>query len=413
MIARFCLYSILKNLRFFEQFFILYLLAPQSVGGSGLAYFQMGVLTGYQKLVTGLLEVPTGFLADQWGRRRALVTCFGCYVGAFPVYALASSGSDAQRFGLLVLAQTLFGIGEAFRTGTHKAIMLDWADAAHPPGGATRVVAVTRFWSKLTSGVSAVAGGILLWQAGSFTPLFWCATVPAALGMFLIASYPAALDGEYRREQEQHARPGWKSRLFRLRGRPGMLFLFVQSVLFESQIKLGQIYLQPFLERGLAAREIVVVGGLGAVAIGLYYLVQDGLGGVASWLSPRFEAHAGGADRAVARVHWLAALAAGLVALSLGGSWPLVGAAGFLALAVLQNVRRPMFVSLFARVMDKPQRAATLSLESQGRSFAVAILAPLTGWIADLAGLGAALAVIAGLLALAALMGRGRPGVAG
>ena len=60
MFLRFCLYGILKNLRFFEPFFVLYLLAPPSHGGAGLSYFQIGSLVGYQKLLTGLLEIPLG-----------------------------------------------------------------------------------------------------------------------------------------------------------------------------------------------------------------------------------------------------------------------------------------------------------------------------------------------------------------
>lgn len=409
MIRRFCLYSILKNLRFFEQFFILYLLAPTSVGGSGFTYFQMGLLTGYQKLVTGLLEVPTGFLADHWGRRRGLMVCFGCYAVAFPLFALAAQSPVDLRFSLLMIAQTLFAIGEAFRTGTHKAIMLDWAEHLHPPGGATRVIAVTRFWSKVTSGGAALVGGLMLWQLGSFTPLFWAATIPALLGVALIASYPQWLDGTAQRSTDP---PGPRRRgagLVRLWAIPGMTVLFVQSVLFESQIKLAQIYLQPYLERGLATHDLAVAGGVGAVLIGLYYLIQEGAGGMASWLSVRAETWLGGSATALARIHWLAAGVGGVIVGALTSSWVLVGGLGFMSLALLQNLRRPIFVSWFDHYMDKPKRAATLSMESQGRSFVVAGLAPLTGWVADSAGLAAALAVIVGLLLVAALLGRLAP----
>ena len=44
MIVRFCLYSIFKNLRFFEPFLILYLLSDSATGGPELLYVQIGAL---------------------------------------------------------------------------------------------------------------------------------------------------------------------------------------------------------------------------------------------------------------------------------------------------------------------------------------------------------------------------------
>jgi len=406
VVLKFCLYSIFKNLRFFERFFIIYLLAPASLGGAGLSFFRIGVLTGYQKLLTALLEVPTGFLADRRGRRLSLTVCFASYVAAFPLYALSAGREGALQLVVLAAAQTFFAVGEAFRTGTNKAIMLDWVDRTRPPGGATRLVGVTRFWSKVAAGVSALAGGLLLWRTASFAPLFWLAVLPAAAGVVLVRTYPAWLEGEYSRERGAATRLPWRTRLAALWAVPGIVLLFVQSVLFESQIKLAQHYLQPFLEFGLARRDVAVVGGIGAVLIGLYYLVQDGLGGISSRLAPRTEGLAGGGKRASAAIHATAATVVFGVAGSLLENWILAGILGFLVLAILQNLRRPIFVSRFNEVMDKPQRAATLSVESQARSLAFAILAPATGWVADAHGLAGVFLVLGVLLADAALLGR-------
>ena len=78
-----------------------------------------------------------------------------------------------------------------------------------------------------------------------------------------------------------------------------------------------------------------------------------------------------------------------------------------LLLQTAQNARRPIFVSLFNDVMDKPQRATTLSIESQVRGGAVALLAPATGYIADSFGLPWAFLAISFLLAAANLIRRG------
>ena len=399
MFLRFCFYGILKNLRFFEPFFVLYLLAPPSHGGAGLSYFQIGSLVGYQKLLTGLLEIPLGVATDRWGRRRALVGVFTLYTVAFPLYALSTALQGTALIGGLYLAQTLFGVAEAMRTGSHKAIMLDWARSRDNGISATRLIGRTRFFSKASAGFAALAGGAILWITGSFTPLFWAATLPAAAGILLMLSYPSELEGEQRRSPRERLAPrqAWR-RLWR---GGGMGALILASLLFESQVKLAQHYLQPFLKADLHRHDIALVGGIGALLVGLYYLGQDLLGGLAAGFSARLESLLGGADLALRRLLLaLTAVSAAMVA-AFSLNWITAGIAGYLLIAVLQNLRRPVFVARMDRVMDPAQRATTLSLESQGRSWAVALLSPPMGYVADHWGLAAAFAAISAMLVVA------------
>ncbi len=399
MIVRFCLYSIFKNLRFFEPFFVIYLLAGPAVGGPDLDFFQIGALVAYQKLLTGLLEVPLGAVTDRFGRVRALIACFVAYVGAFPVYAISASLDAGFQLGALYLAQTLFGLGEALRTGSHKAIMLDWADQHGED--ATRVVSVARFFSKTAAGVSALAGGLVLYMTASFTGLFWGATVAAIAGLVLMATYPRELNGEQVRANGEEERPPFRVQLRRLWARPGLPLLMVESVLLESQIKLAQHYLQPFLKFSLEQEDVAVVGALGAILIGLYYLAQDLLGGVSAIAAVPLERRAGGRPAALRMVYLASVAAAVAIALALQQSWLVLGVLGYIAIAALQNARRPIFVAELNEHMDKPQRATMLSIESQTRSFGFAIFAPLTGWIADHYTLAWAVAFIPVLLATA------------
>jgi len=404
MVVRFCLYSIFKNLRFFEAFFLFYLLSGPEWGGVGLSYFEVGALVGYQKLLTGVLEIPSGVATDHWGRRRALALCFAGYLFAFPLYALSAGFAGALQIGLLYAAQTMFGVGEALRTGSHKAIMLDWADQTGPRGGATALIGFTRFFSKTSAGLSALAGGALVYFTGGFVWLFWASTIPALLGLGLILSYPRWLEGEISRTRGAVAQPGWAQRLKGLWAAPGIMALMLHSIIFESQIKLAQHYTQPFLKEGLGIREIVVVGGVGALAVGAYYFVQHLVDGTASVMSAPLERRLGGGLRANRVVTLLAMLASGLLALCLFKGWLFMGMIGFIALTGLQNVRRPIFVALLNEVMDKPQRATTLSVDSQLRSWGVALLAPATGYLADSFGLPWAFLAISFLMATALLI---------
>jgi hypothetical protein len=67
MLFRFSLYGFLKNQRYFEPFLVLALLEK------GLGFFEIGLLIGFRELTVNLLEIPSGAVADVWGRRRSMI----------------------------------------------------------------------------------------------------------------------------------------------------------------------------------------------------------------------------------------------------------------------------------------------------------------------------------------------------
>ena len=80
MIFRFSLYGFLKNLRFFEPFMLL------MFRDGGLSYLPIGLLYSIRDIGTNLLEIPAGFFADSFGRRRAMVFSFSAYILSFFVF---------------------------------------------------------------------------------------------------------------------------------------------------------------------------------------------------------------------------------------------------------------------------------------------------------------------------------------
>jgi hypothetical protein len=57
--------------------------------------------------------------------------------------------------------------------------------------------------------------------------------------------------------------------------------------------------------------------------------------------------------------------------------------AGFVILAVMLNIWKPIFVSRFYEFADKKTAATTLSVSNQSKTLSVAVLAPLMGWFVD------------------------------
>ncbi|MCA9235235.1 MAG: MFS transporter, partial [Planctomycetales bacterium] len=192
MILRFILYSILKNLRFSAPFFGIYLLEAR------FTYAEIGVILGCQQMVTAVLEIPSGVGADRWGRRRVLMVSFGCHAAGLAVLALQTQNAVPSVLWLLAGA-SIYGVGEALRTGSHKAIMLDYLDSSGQSDRATAVLALTRTFSKASSALAGLVAGAILFFSGDYAVLFWSSAVAAAAGCVLMASYPRYLEGETRR----------------------------------------------------------------------------------------------------------------------------------------------------------------------------------------------------------------------
>ena len=79
MIFRFSLYGFLKNQRYFEAFLFLAFL------DKGLDFFQIGLLVGLRSLAVNLMEIPSGAIADVFGRRRSMILSLSAYIGGFVV----------------------------------------------------------------------------------------------------------------------------------------------------------------------------------------------------------------------------------------------------------------------------------------------------------------------------------------
>jgi len=405
MLLRFYLYSVLKNLRFADPFLVLYFLS------SGLSFTAIGTLLGIQHAVTALLEFPSGVMADHWGRRRTLAACFLCYALSFAAF----SGTSWRPLPIAVwfaICLSLFALGEAFRTGSHKAIILDYLDSSGQSDLATRVLGRTRMASKLTSALSALAGGLVLYAFRQYEPLFWLSAAGAFGGLCLTLTYPRSLEGErYRKRQgiqESSDTPTSQPRSRRFRQ------LIAQSVIFESQIKIMiKFTWQPFLKAGLDAAHIAVATGTGtsglaatgAIWIGLNDLIRDGCGAIGARCSERLESALAGRIPALNRAYLIAGAATlGLAALAVDSRAGFVcGILLFFLLNFLQNARRPIFVAALNEETQRPNRAAALSFESVLRSIVVAVLIPALGYLADQFGLATVWFVLVAMLLAGAL----------
>lgn len=374
---RFNTYAVLRNLRFGDAFVMLFYLHDLK-----LDLAAAGGLIAVEKLVISFSEVPLALLADRTGRRRSLMLGFATSALAF--VALGIAALVATPLPWAMSAAVVLGLGEAQRTGTHKSIIFDWLDRLGAREHKRRVIAEQRAYSKTFAGIASLAGGITVWLTGSFAPLFWASVVPTALVVPLMISYPKMLD-EVPPGSRPASTPGRRMAWLRW-PKASTMALVGPSVLFESNLKLAQSWLQPVFEQSVGGLGLAVVGGAGAVALGAYDFVSGIFAGRAAIWGAHW-AGLWGENVSLIRAHGAAALllAGAGVSLALGVDLLALGLmAGLLA---LQNARRPIFLSRMEDAMDPAWRTTTLSLESQSRGICHAILAVSVGAMADSIGL--------------------------
>ena len=82
---KFCAYGFLKNLRFFEPFFILYFMSK------GISFLEIGILYATKEIAINFFEIPSGIIADALGRRKTLASSFLIYITAFILFYFYSS----------------------------------------------------------------------------------------------------------------------------------------------------------------------------------------------------------------------------------------------------------------------------------------------------------------------------------
>lgn len=375
MLWRFSLYGFLKNQRYFEPFIILFFLQQ------GLSFTQIGLLIGFRELAINLMEVPSGAIADLFGRRRCMMLSFAAYIVSFLLFGL--SRSYAQLFA----AMAFFAVGEAFRTGTHKAMIFTWLRLQGRLDEKTKVYGFTRSWSKIGSAVSTLIAVVIVWQAQDYAWVFFLATVPYVAGLINFAAYPKELEGR------PAARVGVRDVFCHLgkcvadaaRVR-GLRRLMLESMSFEGVYKAVEDYLQPVV-RNLA---FLVVGWawLGetrrsALLIGAVYILLYLGSALASRYAHRLAARAGGEARG-SRMLWLVVFctyAALTPLLYFGYHGPAV--AVFVLLAMVQNLWQPMLVSRFDNFASETEGATVLSIESQARALATMVIAPVFGVAVD------------------------------
>jgi len=281
---KFCLYGFLKNLRFFDAFLVLFFLE------SGLDFLLIGVLYSIREITLAITEIPSGVIADALGRRRTLVTSFGLYILSFVLFYFAG------HFIWFVAAMLVFALGDAFRTGVHKAMIFDYLKRNNREDQKVNYYGHTRSWSQAGTALSSLVAGFIVFYTGSFRLIFPATIIPYIVDMFLVWSYPKYLDGKNVPFSVSLIAREFKEVLvafFSAFRKLTFIRVLTSSSLYTGYYRAVKDYIQPLLKQYALALPVLAFLNSDqkvAVTVGSIYFVIYLLTAVASHNAGRFTA---------------------------------------------------------------------------------------------------------------------------
>ena len=377
---KFKFYGFFKNLKFFEPYLLIIFLSWN------INLFQIGLLIAIQEAITFIFEVPSGMLADTRGKKTELLFCFIFYIISFCFYFMGPA------YMMLVFGAVFFGFGEAFRSGTHKAMEMQWMDKNDILQYKAFIYGTTRSYSLYGSALSSVLAIIFILNIPANRWIFILTIIPYVIDFILIASYPS-----YMNEQSLEKSSYWKDFVAAFKGlkivltdsslRKGLLSMSLYDGIYKSL----KDYIQPIMKlfitvllinfsfSGTPSEEEFFLTLILGLMYASFYLVSSYSSKKAYFVQKRVKS----SKHAMDLIFYIFAFIILCEAIFIWFQIPLLIIFFYMFIYAFYNLRRPIAVDYLGDVMKKEQRATILSVEALIRSMLVIIFAPLFGFIAE------------------------------
>ena len=378
---KFSLYGFLKNLRFFEAFFILFL------SHKGLSYTQIGVLYAVREIFINVFELPSGIIADTYGRKKALITSFVAYIISFYIFFLAVD------FWWFLIAFIAYGVGDAFRSGSHKAMIMaylklnDWEDQKKNYYGHTRS------WSQKGSAVSSLIAGIIVFYGGTYQNIFLYSIVPYLLNLLLILSYPNEIDQIKPKKQKKKIALTFKSFLVIFK-QAKVLKIIGSSAVHSAYLKSIKDYIQLLMLNVILILPLlmdVAFTKRNGLFIGVFYFLIFLLNSKASKWASKIK----GSNTKIANITLLLGLSFGLISgLFFESNYWVLSLLAFIGVYLMENLRKPVLTADVSDHVPNEILASVLSAQSLLKTILTAIFSIAFGVLADRFNIGVALMIL-------------------
>lgn len=148
-ISKMYLFMILRNLVFFVPVCVLFWQE------NNLSMTQIMILQSIYAITTVILEIPTGYFADIYGRKKSLIYAAMSVFMAIIVYSIATN------FYMFLIGEIIFAISAALLSGANEAFVYDTLVDLKKENEYKKIWGHTIFLSMMAIAIANIAGGFI------------------------------------------------------------------------------------------------------------------------------------------------------------------------------------------------------------------------------------------------------------
>jgi MFS family permease len=354
------LFNFIKSLQFFGAIAV-----PFYLHRVGLTFAQMFSLEAVFSISMLILEIPTGVIADRFGRKVSLFLGSVLFGGAFLIFGVS------LRFTTLLVAEVICAIGMTLQSGADRALVYELSGKIDGGKNVARINA--RYDAFGTAGLLiAFPAGSLFAQSGilpyktALCAVFFASGIAILLAGFLVVTI---------REPDRRKFHGSALRA----GIDGFRFIFTKPALTRFSLNYAIVssltFFMFWFYQALLVRHAFPIGLIGFVGAG------TNLAAMAILLATGFVQKTVGTRRALL----LSSVIPGFLYIGVfllpGLPMALVAIFGVI---MLKLFRAPLLTALMNDHIEDENRATVLSGVSMLERFMTTVLYPLAGILTDI-----------------------------
>lgn len=347
-------------------------------GEHGLGLQDVFILKSVYSIVAVVLEIPSGYLADVWGRKKCLITGSILFFLGSLCYALTAS------FILFLVAEVLLSIGQTLVNGADSALLYDTTAHFKKENRYLRYEGRVTMLGNFAEAIAGIFGGILATYSLRFP--FYGQAIIAFSGI------PAALtltEYNFKKKTQNPVREIIKIIRFSLITNK----LLCHNIMFSGIIGAATLTMAWFVQ------PVLMFLKTPTSYYGIIWTVLNLTVGIAALYSDRLEARLG-INKTYAII--LIAIVSGYVALAFNLSY--TGLLILLIFYIFRGFATPILKGYINQITFSEMRATVLSIRNFIIRLMFAAIAPFIGWLNDTYSLQTALLVSAGIIAIPGLL---------